>query len=305
MDYEDLDIEDLFLKRISNTSINMVRNITNEEIKTAMFNIGDDRAPGPDGFTFAFFKKSWETVGLVPSIPKSMVYFCNVHNQIKAEIKGELSVKYLGVPLISSRLLNRDCKILVEKVANRAIILVIPIGIIHDIEQLMRVNRKSTWTWFDCWNVQSPLIQYLMPRDITHDGYNLQTCVVDMVSNEGWLWPQAWLLKAPRLDLIPVLTLVESWMDKPQWRAANGAMAHRRNAKSVIGRLLVADTSYCIWLECNNRTFKNIRCTPKEIQDSIIITVCLKLLSCQFKNTAMVNELLARWKMPKNFRLYS
>ncbi|GJS75841.1 putative reverse transcriptase domain, reverse transcriptase zinc-binding domain protein [Tanacetum coccineum] len=33
--------------------------------------------------------------------------------------EGELLVKYLGVPLISSRLLNRDCKILVEQATNR------------------------------------------------------------------------------------------------------------------------------------------------------------------------------------------
>ncbi|GKE85075.1 hypothetical protein Tco_1558817 [Tanacetum coccineum] len=32
--------------------------------------------------------------------------------------EGELPVKYLGVPLISSRLLNRDCKVLVEKARN-------------------------------------------------------------------------------------------------------------------------------------------------------------------------------------------
>ncbi|GKF48299.1 putative reverse transcriptase domain, reverse transcriptase zinc-binding domain protein, partial [Tanacetum coccineum] len=40
--------------------------------------------------------------GLVPSIPKS-----------------NLPVKYLGVPLISSRLLNKDCKVLMEKARNR------------------------------------------------------------------------------------------------------------------------------------------------------------------------------------------
>ncbi|GKB89177.1 putative RNA-directed DNA polymerase, eukaryota, reverse transcriptase zinc-binding domain protein, partial [Tanacetum coccineum] len=44
-------------------SLNMVQNVTNEEIKAAMFDIGDDRAPGPDGFTSAFFKKSWDIVG--------------------------------------------------------------------------------------------------------------------------------------------------------------------------------------------------------------------------------------------------
>nr|GFD48521.1 putative RNA-directed DNA polymerase, eukaryota, reverse transcriptase zinc-binding domain protein [Tanacetum cinerariifolium] len=41
----------------------MVRDITNEEIKSAMFDIGDDKSPGPDGFTSTFFKKGWEVVG--------------------------------------------------------------------------------------------------------------------------------------------------------------------------------------------------------------------------------------------------
>nr|GEZ23686.1 hypothetical protein [Tanacetum cinerariifolium] len=112
--------------------------------------------------------------GLVPSIPKSTVFFCGVPNHIKMAIlnimpfqEEKLPVKYLGIPLISSRLLNKDCKILVEKVQNRigdwknkslsfvgrlqlcqsvissmhvywASVLVIPVGIIHDIEQLMR-----------------------------------------------------------------------------------------------------------------------------------------------------------------------
>ncbi|GJX60328.1 hypothetical protein Tco_0291718 [Tanacetum coccineum] len=39
------------------------RDVTNEEIKAAMFDIGDDRAPGPDGYTFVFFKKGWNIVG--------------------------------------------------------------------------------------------------------------------------------------------------------------------------------------------------------------------------------------------------
>nr|GFD51373.1 reverse transcriptase domain, reverse transcriptase zinc-binding domain protein [Tanacetum cinerariifolium] len=49
------------------------------------------------------------TSGLIPSFPKSMAYFCNVLNHTKVAIlsimpfaEGELQVKYLGVPLISS-----------------------------------------------------------------------------------------------------------------------------------------------------------------------------------------------------------
>nr|XP_043629995.1 uncharacterized protein LOC122601295 [Erigeron canadensis] len=64
--------------------------------------------------------------GLVPSLPKSTVFLSNVPNHVKNAIleimpfeHGELPVKYLGVPLVSSRLLYKDCKILVEKMENR------------------------------------------------------------------------------------------------------------------------------------------------------------------------------------------
>ncbi|GJX80945.1 putative reverse transcriptase domain, reverse transcriptase zinc-binding domain protein [Tanacetum coccineum] len=64
--------------------------------------------------------------GLMPSLPKSTTYFCNVLNHTKLTIlqvllfeEGRLPVKYLGVPLVSSRLIFRDCKELVEKVQNR------------------------------------------------------------------------------------------------------------------------------------------------------------------------------------------
>ncbi|GKA34021.1 protein LAZ1 [Tanacetum coccineum] len=64
--------------------------------------------------------------GLVSSIPRSTAFFCNVLNHVKIVIlnimpfsKGELPIKYLGIPLIFSRLLNKDCKVLVEKARNR------------------------------------------------------------------------------------------------------------------------------------------------------------------------------------------
>ncbi|GKD29751.1 hypothetical protein Tco_1240529 [Tanacetum coccineum] len=64
--------------------------------------------------------------GLVPSLPKSKAYFCNVINSTKIAIlqilpfeEGCLPVKYLGVPLVTSRLVFRDCKELIEKVQAR------------------------------------------------------------------------------------------------------------------------------------------------------------------------------------------
>ena len=55
--------EGLFTRTLnSEKALIMVRQVTNEEIKSAMFNIGNDKAPGPDGFTSIFFKKAWDIV---------------------------------------------------------------------------------------------------------------------------------------------------------------------------------------------------------------------------------------------------
>ncbi|GKA35160.1 RNA-directed DNA polymerase, eukaryota, reverse transcriptase zinc-binding domain protein [Tanacetum coccineum] len=53
----------LFEKRISINEANlMIREITDVEIKKALFDIDDNKAPGPDGFTSKFYKKSWDIV---------------------------------------------------------------------------------------------------------------------------------------------------------------------------------------------------------------------------------------------------
>ncbi|GKC02621.1 hypothetical protein Tco_0994231 [Tanacetum coccineum] len=234
-----LDDQGLFTRVLANHKAEfMVREVSDSEIKDALFSMGDDKAPMPDGFTAAFFKNKiianhikvdlgdlsglWfvfllhpilfvlmETCmaglmrrckleglssiiifvstydlflfakghpnsvrvlidaleefknvsGLVPSIPKSTAFFCNVPNALKASI--------LSVPLISSRLLYRDCKVLVEKLKSRvndwrnkflslagrlqlvrsilssmhiywASVFIFPVRIIHELEQLMR-----------------------------------------------------------------------------------------------------------------------------------------------------------------------
>ncbi|KAK4348291.1 hypothetical protein RND71_034630 [Anisodus tanguticus] len=41
----------------------LTRSATDSEIKAAVFDIGDDKAPGPDGFSAGFYKKSWDIIG--------------------------------------------------------------------------------------------------------------------------------------------------------------------------------------------------------------------------------------------------
>ncbi|GKC92941.1 putative reverse transcriptase domain-containing protein [Tanacetum coccineum] len=47
----------------ADSALYMVRDVTNEEIKLALFDIDDNKAPDLDGFTSRFFKASWGTIG--------------------------------------------------------------------------------------------------------------------------------------------------------------------------------------------------------------------------------------------------
>ncbi|GKB17042.1 RNA-directed DNA polymerase, eukaryota, reverse transcriptase zinc-binding domain protein [Tanacetum coccineum] len=53
----------LFNRKISETEANkMIREVSDDEIKIALFDIDDDKAPGPDGYTSKFYKKAWNVV---------------------------------------------------------------------------------------------------------------------------------------------------------------------------------------------------------------------------------------------------
>lgn len=44
-------------------SFQLIKIVTDEEIKQALFAIDNEKAPGPDGYSSAFFKRYWGTVG--------------------------------------------------------------------------------------------------------------------------------------------------------------------------------------------------------------------------------------------------
>nr|GEW10125.1 RNA-directed DNA polymerase, eukaryota, reverse transcriptase zinc-binding domain protein [Tanacetum cinerariifolium] len=44
-------------------AFDMVRNVSSREVKEVMFSMGNDKSPGPDGYTAAFFKEAWDIVG--------------------------------------------------------------------------------------------------------------------------------------------------------------------------------------------------------------------------------------------------
>ena len=49
--------------RTSDQQIVMCRSFTAEEVKRAVFDIDETKAPGPNGYTSVFKKKSWQCIG--------------------------------------------------------------------------------------------------------------------------------------------------------------------------------------------------------------------------------------------------
>nr|GFB72253.1 RNA-directed DNA polymerase, eukaryota, reverse transcriptase zinc-binding domain protein [Tanacetum cinerariifolium] len=49
------------------------RRVSRDEIRLDVWNCGDNKSPGPDGYTFEFFKKYWECIG--PDFCEAVEYF--------------------------------------------------------------------------------------------------------------------------------------------------------------------------------------------------------------------------------------
>ncbi|GJU01623.1 reverse transcriptase domain, reverse transcriptase zinc-binding domain protein [Tanacetum coccineum] len=137
--------------------------------------------------TFDVLEEFKEASGLVPSTPKSTVFLCNVLDQVKSSIlnlmpfeEGILPIKYLGVPLISTRLLHKDCKILGKaKVAWEDVCLPkIEGGLVIWKLHTFNVALMSSHVWKILTNQET--------LAINTGGFNMQEKVVDIVHENAW-----------------------------------------------------------------------------------------------------------------------
>ncbi|GJX83161.1 hypothetical protein Tco_0332642 [Tanacetum coccineum] len=104
-------------------ALTVIKRITDEEIKAALFNIDDL-------LSTSVLRKTMDELslfsGILPSMAKSTIFFGNVPEMVKENIKlvmpfseCHLPVRYLGIPLVSRNLTRGDCTILIEIVKKR------------------------------------------------------------------------------------------------------------------------------------------------------------------------------------------
>ncbi|GJV05024.1 uncharacterized protein Tco_1338593 [Tanacetum coccineum] len=263
--------------------------------------------------------------GLVPSIPKSTTFFCNVVSHVKASIlhlmpfdEGTLPIKYLGVPLISSRLRYRDCKVLVERVQNR----------INDwknkylsfagrLQLVMSVLSSMHGYWASV---------FILPATIIHETEQLMC---------GFLWCQGEMKRGKAKIVAPVL--IHDRQDKVCWRTQDGnlksfsvvlAWESIRARRDNVPWFHVVWFSACIpchafhlWLAMGRKLktqdklkqwdvwlrITNLEDMPSTlpIWDDIVDwllpiskgVVRLKLATLHFKANAQVDKMMAVWKI--------
>nr|XP_043619767.1 uncharacterized protein LOC122591571 [Erigeron canadensis] len=140
---------------------------------------------------------------LAPSVPKSTAYFCNVLNHVKLSIlsvlpfeESSLPVKYLGVPLVSTRLVYRDCNELVEKVRNR-----VPdwknksLSFAGRLQLLQSVLGSMNVYWSTMFMLPSRVInevEQIMRSFLWQKGFLLSASVSDLIHDNMWSWPTEW-----------------------------------------------------------------------------------------------------------------
>nr|GEU29256.1 hypothetical protein [Tanacetum cinerariifolium] len=226
--------------------------------------------------------------GLVLSLPKSMAFFamfCLMDCKFLVEKAKNRIGDWKNKSLSYARRLQLCKSVIASMHVYWASVLIIPKGILLDIEQLIRgflwcngelkrgkakvawhdiclpkkeggfgirslemfnivlmtthiwnlvSNKDSIWVrWINIYKLKGRSVwdvpvtsRFLSARDISREYFSMLASVKDMISNEGWLWPQSWLLKAPILGQLVVPSLDPNKPDLHYWRDSNGVMRH-------------------------------------------------------------------------------
>ncbi|GKC96049.1 hypothetical protein Tco_1161491, partial [Tanacetum coccineum] len=178
-------------------------------------------------------------------------------------------------------------------------------------------NGKSTSVWLDRWADLCPLKDMFSNRDIARAGFFLDDSVplllddiVDVIlwrDRDGVLRPfsvaYAWDTIRTRANILWSKVRVLCGMDSIPPRLIDATsfinpISKGKTVISILSRIVVAATSYYIWLERNGRLFKKKTSSPDQIVDVILSMVRLKLVTFKFKKMSTRSRLLLdQWKI--------
>nr|GEZ45073.1 hypothetical protein [Tanacetum cinerariifolium] len=251
MPCNDLDTLGLFTKQVSgDASDNMVRPVTNDEFKTAMFDIGDDKASGPD----ALKEINHTFLALVPKVTTPtkvndyrLISCCNViykciskilTNRIIKGIKkvaSENQSAFVPGRRISDNILitqkfmhNYHCDRRPPRCAfKRRVRLSDSFRYHHHCEELQIINVCFVDDLFLF--TRGELDSAMLIMEVLDEFKMVSGLVPSLPKSTAFFCNvanhvkrQAWLAKAPNIGNIVAHTLNDNWLDCLKWRDASG-----------------------------------------------------------------------------------
>ncbi|GJR86802.1 hypothetical protein Tco_0210813 [Tanacetum coccineum] len=136
-------------------------------------------------------------------------------------------------------------------------------------------NGRSTSAWFDTWDTQCPLMNLVSYQAVTGGGFNMQECVNDIISDEvDKLQWKAYDGSLKDFSCHEVLFTIRERGSETEWYYLNVLnvagipgvssqwddimlwllpISKSKTVISIVGRLIVAATSYFLWRERNDR----------------------------------------------------
>ncbi|GKC98530.1 RNA-directed DNA polymerase, eukaryota, reverse transcriptase zinc-binding domain protein [Tanacetum coccineum] len=243
-------------------ALKMVRPISDSEIKNAMFEIKDSKAPGPDGYTLRFYKSAWSIVRKKKNIKENAKF--KYHYGCK-----KLEITHLCFADDLLVFCHADC-------------------------EAVRIIKKSL-DEFSGFSGLLPNMQKIGKLPVRYLGVplitkqiNINDCkpLVNKVKAEINDWKNKSLYYAGRVQLITsVLSDLTKGKAKVSWDAVC-------KSKDQYGLAV-----YYIWQERNNRLFKNKKMDSNTILNIAKETVDMKLIGIKVNESRTVKEVEERWNV--------
>ncbi|GJR31859.1 RNA-directed DNA polymerase, eukaryota, reverse transcriptase zinc-binding domain protein [Tanacetum coccineum] len=249
-----------------------------------------------DSKTVSVLKKAIDEFGdisgLLPSIPKSMVFFGNVEDVAMARILkvmplnvGTLPVKYLGVPLISRRVFSKDCQPLIDKPKdlsdkfNGLLEIEPPVLNCKKKDKVMWKTNSGRYVDFAVSSVWNDIRELLGKKYETQDknGCFGGIRVFGIIRLKGLV----------KLDNAP-----NCWSDILNFMLK---IPFNKSIWSVLQRLLIGASSYFVWLERNLRIFQRKARSLDDIFNLIKEAVRLRIMGLTLNDTVQVFEAAKLW----------
>nr|GEY74075.1 hypothetical protein [Tanacetum cinerariifolium] len=170
-------------------------------------------------------------------------------------------------------------------------------------------NGRNSNAWFDSWHDKGPLSRVISQSTITAANLSLSARVRDLVSKNGWVWPNDWVSEYGEVLDIPMHTFNDDIADKTIWVNRKGRLKtqdrlskwlnildmacpfrkickdshshlffHCSYAKRLWERLVLGAMVYFVWQERNFRLFRKCERSNDKFFSIVTKTVRLKLM---------------------------